>query len=205
MAVLVVRSTGPRSPSLRHAGVAGPRLGRPARGRAGPNVGGGDNGLLLLVALEDRRMHLLVGYGLEGVLPDGRVGGILDRHVTPAFRERDYGRGVYDGLRAAAEVVAQEAGVELSGAPARPSRPPGASIELGILRASLILIALSMSGDGGPPGAAPAPPRLLGRRLRRLGRRGRGGRLGGGGFAEAGLGAAFGGGAASRRRRGRSW
>src|SRR5262245_42566703 len=45
-----------------------------------------DNGLLLLWSTGDRRIRVEVGYGLEGVLPDGKVGVILDRYVMPKFR-----------------------------------------------------------------------------------------------------------------------
>src|SRR5262245_12817446 len=45
-----------------------------------------DNGLLLLWSVGDRRVRVEVGYGLEGVPPDGKVGVILDRYVMPKFR-----------------------------------------------------------------------------------------------------------------------
>src|SRR5205085_1748837 len=44
-----------------------------------------DDGLLLLVAVDDHRARFFPGYGLEGVLPDGRLGAILDRFVVPEF------------------------------------------------------------------------------------------------------------------------
>ena len=47
---------------------------------------GTDNGLLFLVAIRDRRFHITTGYGLEGVLPDGKLGEIRDRFVLPSFR-----------------------------------------------------------------------------------------------------------------------
>ena len=42
---------------------------------------GEDNGLLILVAVEERRIQVETGYGLEGILPDGRIGRILDAHL----------------------------------------------------------------------------------------------------------------------------
>ena len=42
---------------------------------------GEDNGLLILISTEERRIHVETGYGLEGILPDGRIGRILDGHV----------------------------------------------------------------------------------------------------------------------------
>ena len=45
-----------------------------------------DNGLLLLWSTGDRRVRVEVGYGLEGVLPDGKIGAILDAYVIPKFK-----------------------------------------------------------------------------------------------------------------------
>jgi uncharacterized protein len=81
-----------------------------------------DDGLLLVVAVDDRKAHFFTGYGLEGMLPDGKLGGILDEYVVPAFRQGDYGGGSYAGLRTGAEVIAADAGVTLSGTPAQPVR-----------------------------------------------------------------------------------
>jgi uncharacterized protein len=83
---------------------------------------GVDNGLLLVVAVDDRKLHMFTGYGLEGILPDGRVGAIRDNYLTPHFRKGDYAAGIYSGLRATAELIAADAGVQLTGEPARPPR-----------------------------------------------------------------------------------
>ena len=61
---------------------------------------GGNEGILLLLAVADRRSRLEVGYGLEPILPDGLSGGIL-RQMRPALREGDYG----DAMLAAAETI----------------------------------------------------------------------------------------------------
>jgi uncharacterized protein len=72
------------------------------------------NGVLLLVAIEERKLRLEVGYGLEGILPDGLVGQILDDYVVPDMREGDYGLGLYRGLAATAQVIAKDAGVQMA-------------------------------------------------------------------------------------------
>ncbi|MGH7724630.1 MAG: TPM domain-containing protein [Candidatus Eiseniibacteriota bacterium] len=70
-----------------------------------------DEGLLLLVAVRDRKIRFEVGYGLEGSLPDGRVGGIIRQQITPAFRQERFGEGLLDGLVEAARYVAEDKGL----------------------------------------------------------------------------------------------
>lgn len=55
---------------------------------------GEDNGLLVLIAKEDRKMRIEVGYGLEPVITDGRAGRIIREQMRPAFRGEDYDQGV---------------------------------------------------------------------------------------------------------------
>ena len=69
---------------------------------------GKDNGVLFLVAVKDRRMWITVGYGLEGILPDGKVGEIRDRIVIPYFRQGNYSKGIFEGTQAIARVLAGE-------------------------------------------------------------------------------------------------
>ena len=61
---------------------------------------GKDNGLLLLWSTGDRRVRVEVGYGLEGTLPDGRVGAILDTYVIPKFKAGEFDQGLIDGVDA---------------------------------------------------------------------------------------------------------
>jgi len=64
-----------------------------------------DNGVVFVTAVKDRKMYILVGYGLEGVLPDGKVGGIQDQYVVPFFKNNDYGSGILMGVLAIATVI----------------------------------------------------------------------------------------------------
>ena len=81
----------------------------------GIGKGGEDNGLLMLLAMEERKVRIEVGYGLEGILPDGRVGEILDRYALPDFRDGDYGSGLYRSLVAVAGVIANDMDVTITG------------------------------------------------------------------------------------------
>jgi uncharacterized protein len=59
-----------------------------------------DNGLLLLWSTGDRRVRVEVGYGLEGVLPDGKVGAIIDAYVVPKFKSGQFDEGLLAGVDA---------------------------------------------------------------------------------------------------------
>src|SRR5690554_3843258 len=61
---------------------------------------GVDDGILLLVAKEDRRMRIEVGYGLEGTVPDLLAGRIIREQVAPRFRQNDYAGGIVAAWRA---------------------------------------------------------------------------------------------------------
>src|SRR5688500_12045905 len=67
-----------------------------------------DNGLLLLWATGDRRVRVEVGYGLEGVLPDGKVGRILDAYVMPKFRSGVFDEGLLAGVDALLSAAREE-------------------------------------------------------------------------------------------------
>jgi uncharacterized protein len=72
-----------------------------------------DKGVLILLALKERRLWIETGYGSEGILPDAKVGEILDQHVVPLLRLDRYGEGLLNGMAAVSQVVAQDAGVKL--------------------------------------------------------------------------------------------
>jgi uncharacterized protein len=57
-----------------------------------------DNGLLLLVALAERRLRIEVGYGLEGVLTDAFCGRVIDHTIVPYFKNEQYFQGITAGL-----------------------------------------------------------------------------------------------------------
>jgi uncharacterized protein len=57
-----------------------------------------DNGVLVVVAPNEREMRIEVGYGLEGVLPDGLAGQVIRDDFTPRFKEGDYSGGIRNGV-----------------------------------------------------------------------------------------------------------
>ena len=64
-----------------------------------------DNGVLVLVAVDDRAMRIEVGYGLEGVMPDGLAGAIIRETFLPKFRDGDFRGGLLDGTARVIEIV----------------------------------------------------------------------------------------------------
>lgn len=66
---------------------------------------GKDNGVLLLVSVDDRKLRIEVGYGLEGVLTDTKCGIIIRKFITPYFKEGGYAKGIKSGIEAIAGYV----------------------------------------------------------------------------------------------------
>lgn len=77
---------------------------------------GKDNGVLIVVATQDRKSRIEVGYGLEGILHDGRTGRIQDKYMIPYFSKGDYSTGILQGYLATSLTIAKSANVELTGA-----------------------------------------------------------------------------------------
>ena len=161
-----------------------------------PGRKGEDTGIVFLVAVRDRKLRILVGYGLEGILPDGLVGAIEDEEVVPAFRAGQVGEGVWRGVVALAARIATARGVALTGIPPPRAAPPPPSMPSWL---ALLVLGLLVFG-------VMLPLMLYGSRgARRVGRGGFypyggfGGGFGGGGGGFRGFGGgSFGGGGAGR-------
>jgi uncharacterized protein len=61
---------------------------------------GTDNGVLLLVAIQDRKIRIEVGYGLEGTLTDAKTSQIIRHEIVPRFRHGEYSEGIVAGVHA---------------------------------------------------------------------------------------------------------
>jgi uncharacterized protein len=86
-------------------------------GGQGIGTKGKDNGVLIVVAIDDRQVRIETGYGLEGFITDGYAGE-TSRSMTPFFREGEYGRGLMAGATRVAQRVAEGRNVDLNLAPA---------------------------------------------------------------------------------------
>ncbi len=66
---------------------------------------GVDDGVLLIVVKNDRKVRIEVGYGLEGAIPDAAAARIIREYVTPKFREGDYYAGIHDATSTLAKLI----------------------------------------------------------------------------------------------------
>jgi len=76
---------------------------------------GKDNGVLVLNAIRERKIRIEVGYGIEGIIPDGKAGRIRDQYLLPYLKKEDFGTGHLYTVAAIAKEIANEYGVELTG------------------------------------------------------------------------------------------
>jgi uncharacterized protein len=159
------------------------------RGR-GIGTRGKDNGLLILVALKERRVEIEVGYGLEQWITDGFAGETSRDYIAPEFRNGRYGAGLIAGTTRLIGRIADGRRVELTGVP-RPAERARRALPIPVPLIIVIFIAI-----------------LLMSRRRRGPRRGRRywgqggwsgwssgvGPFGGGAWTRGGFGGGFGGG-----------
>jgi len=107
-----------------------------------------NRGVLILYAIRDHRARIEVGYGLEPILPDGKTGS-FQREAIPLMRQGEYSQALLLVTTRVADVIAQDAGVQLTNAqpqaPAQPDNEPEGGISLGgiILIIIVILIVLA--------------------------------------------------------------
>lgn len=69
---------------------------------------GRDNGILFLVAPNERKVRIEVGYGLEGAIPDAIAANIIHRVILPRFREGSYKSGIREGVAAILDAIKGE-------------------------------------------------------------------------------------------------
>lgn len=104
MAVLLVPTTQPESIEQYSMRVAEAwKLGHKAASARDP--GDADQGLLLLVAKNDRRVRIEVGYGLEGQIPDAIARRVIDETITPHFKRADFAGGLTAGVQRLEQLV----------------------------------------------------------------------------------------------------
>ncbi len=148
-----------------------------------------NNGVLILLATEDREIRVEVGLGLEGCLPDGKTGRLIDTYAIPYYEDDDFGKGTEQLFYAVVNEVCAEYGVESL---AVLEEPPEEGIGLYNAIAMLLLAAAMIAATILTRG------RIFFVFFGGFGPRG-GPRGGGGGGRSFGGGGGFGGGGAGRR------
>ena len=103
---------------------------------------GEDKGVLILLALKERRIRIETGYGVEGILPDGLVGEILDRYAVPLLKKGQYGQGLFNAVAAVSTVIAKDANVDLSGEVKTYKSPRGRTRRISLFPLILIILIL---------------------------------------------------------------
>jgi uncharacterized protein len=99
-----------------------------------------NRGVLILYAIKDRRARIEVGYGLEPILPDGKVGS-FQREAIPLMQKGDYNSALLLVSTRVAQTIAQDAGIQLSGAEA-PRPPPDEAPTQGMSAGGILILIL---------------------------------------------------------------
>jgi uncharacterized protein len=160
-----------------------------------------NNGVLLLIAINDRQIRIEVGYGLEGAIPDITALNIIDNDIKPAFKAGNY----YEGIDQATDNIAKAAVGEYKVAKAKKSKSKGSGgLFLIILIIILAVLRNGRGGGGSNIGRSGFSDVATGMLLSSL--LGGGGR-GGGGWGDGGGGGfgGFGGGSSGGGGAGGSW
>ena len=161
----------------------------------------GDTGVLLLLVIKDRKSRIEVGYGLEGILPDGRAGEIL-RDMRPHLQAGDYDSAIGLGFGEIARLIAHDKGVAIGGgipqagnsSEARPSRSRvGGLVRLLFLVFFMFMLSRPRRRRAGWYGSGVASGMMMGGILGAILGGGMHGRHGAGGLTSGGFGG-FGGG-----------
>jgi uncharacterized protein len=109
---------------------------------------GKDNGLLIVVAVDDHRIRIEVGYDLEQFITDGFAGETIRDVITPQFRGGNYGAGLLAGATTIINRVAERRGVTLQDVPAAPPprRSTGSGFPWWIIILILIIAIMNIRG-----------------------------------------------------------
>jgi uncharacterized membrane protein YgcG len=127
IAVVVVETTAPATPKQYITALFN---------QWGVGRRGADNGVMILLVLNDRRVEIETGYGVEDILPDGKVGEIIRTAMVPHFKRQQWGEGLLAGSQQIARVLQQDyqaPSVAPGAAPPDTSSPVGFFLTLVVL------------------------------------------------------------------------
>lgn len=133
-----------------------------------------DNGLLVVLAVRERRVRIEVGYGLESIITDGFSGQTIRDEMAPAFRDGRFGPGLVAGVTTIAARIAKARGVTLDDTPAEPAEADSMSrgemiggivllvVLAGLALGVILLVIWFIARLTGGARATPAPDGVLG-------------------------------------------
>lgn len=148
---------------------------------------GKNNGVLILAAINDRKIWIATGYGLEGALPDALVSRIIRNEITPFFKSGNYYQGFLEGVEAIVKATSGEYKADPS-EHEEDGFPIGAAVLLLVIMIVIIIVATRGGGGNGRGG------RYISRRGTDIFTGGMiGGMFGGGGFGGSSGGSSGGG------------
>ena len=189
--VVTMQSLGGEDPNLYAA-----ELGQ----QWGVGQGKADNGLVMLLAMEERKVAIQNGYGLEPYLTDAKTKMVIEKDMLPAFRQEQYYEGVKNGVIQVVRIL--QGSFDGSGGGRGKERGPLSYVPLALLGLVMIYLLFKRRGGGGGRGSGYRRGMAGGIWLGGMpmgggGFGGGGGGLGGGGFSGGFGGGGFGGGGAS--------
>lgn len=112
-----------------------------------------DTGVLILLAVADRRVKIEVGYGLEEYITDGFAGDAIRQNMLPAFRQAQYGQGLLAGATTIIQRIADRRGITLTDVPRNATsrnggRPTGSGFFIALIIFIIVMNIIRRSGGG---------------------------------------------------------
>lgn len=103
-----------------------------------------DNGVVILAAIKDRKMNIAVGYGMEGVLPDGLASRIIKNEIAPSFKEGKY----YEGFNNGTDAIIKASKGEYKNDKKQKSKGKGGTGAIIFIIIAIVIIAIRKGGGG---------------------------------------------------------
>lgn len=159
-----------------------------------------DNGVLILVAMAEKKIRIEVGYGLEPLLTDAKTGYIIRKLIVPEFEKGKYFNGLHSGLQTVTGIISKDYDIspeELAKFKKEQKKTRGPHISMGLIVFLLIFgLSIFKNSTRGGGGGSVASAIILGSMMSGGSHSHRGGGFGGGGGFSGG-GGSFGGGGSS--------
>jgi uncharacterized protein len=104
---------------------------------------GKDNGVIVIIFKDDRKIRIEVGYGLEAVLTDALCSQIIGKTIVPRFKQGEYDAGIREAVTAIAGIVSENISAKAT------TRKTGKLIELILIMIVIIVVLVALNAGGG--------------------------------------------------------